>query len=83
MSTPLTTRSEWLAAHPPQRLDATLAGVARRIGSGEEFRFAVREVLDEFALRGDDRFRAISIAQSPAAFRRRGIFVPERSLHRA
>jgi hypothetical protein len=26
--------------------------------------------------------RAILIAQAPAAFRRRGIFVPERSLHR-
>lgn len=141
MSTPLTTRSAWLAAHPPQRLDATLAAVAARSRSGEDFRFAVHEFLDEFALRGDDRsraeaiadrpeptgdarydaylgalaehlaavhglerppwsieperfldrfwfvsdvrgFRAISIAQAPAAFRRRGIFVPERSLHR-
>lgn len=27
-------------------------------------------------------FRAVSIAQAPAAFRRRGVFVPERSLHR-
>jgi hypothetical protein len=27
-------------------------------------------------------FRAIAIAQTPAAFRRRGVFVPERSLHR-
>ena len=27
-------------------------------------------------------FRAISIAQAPAAFRRRGVFLPERSLHR-
>jgi hypothetical protein len=27
-------------------------------------------------------FRATAIAQAPAAFRRRGIFVPERSLHR-
>jgi len=27
-------------------------------------------------------FRAISIAQAPAAFRRRNVFVPERSLHR-
>jgi len=141
MPTPLTTRSEWLAAHPPRRLDATLAGVAERVRSGEDFRFAVREFLDEFSLRGDDRsraeaiaerpapsgdprhdaylgalaehlavvhgltrppwsvepgrfldrfwfvsdvpgFRAIAIAQAPAAFRRRGVFVPERSLHR-
>lgn len=138
---PLTTSSEWLAAHPPKRLDATLADIARRVCSGEEFRFAVREFLDEFALCGDNRcraaaieerpqpigdprheaylgalaehlavvhglqrpdwsteperfldrfwfvsevpgFRAISIAQAPAAFRRRGVFVPERSLHR-
>lgn len=27
-------------------------------------------------------FRAISIAQAPAAFKRRGVFVPERTLHR-
>jgi hypothetical protein len=27
-------------------------------------------------------FRAVAIAQAPAAFRRRGIFIPERSLHR-
>jgi hypothetical protein len=27
-------------------------------------------------------FRAISLAQAPAAFRRRGVFVPEHSLHR-
>ncbi len=143
MATPLTTRSDWLAAHPPraEQLTQTLAGVARRVLAGEDFSFAVREFLDEFALRGDDGaraaaivarpmstgnrrhdaylgalaehlavahglarpawsvepdrfldrfwflsdvpgFRAISIAQAPAAFRRRGIFVPERSLHR-
>jgi hypothetical protein len=119
----------------------TLAGVARRSAEGEDFRHAVREFLDEFSLRGDDRsraqaiaeepaatgdprhdaylgalaehlatvhhlsrpvwsvepgrflrrfwfvsdtpgFRAVSIAQAPAAFRRRGVFIPERSLHR-
>jgi hypothetical protein len=27
-------------------------------------------------------FRAVAIAQAPAAFRRRGVFLPERSLHR-
>jgi hypothetical protein len=123
------------AAPDPRRRGAARA---RR----EDFRYAVREFLDEFALRGDDRsraeaigerpestgaprhdaylgalaerglaavhrlgrppwsvaperfldsfwfvsdnkgFRAVSIAQAPAAFRRRGIFVPERSLHR-
>lgn len=140
MATRLTTRSDWLAAHPP-RLGSTLADVARRLAAGEDFRFALREFLDEFALRGDDRargeaiaerpaptgdsrydaylgalaehlaavhglsrpewsvepgrfldcfwfvsevpgFRAVAIAQAPAAFRRRGVFVPERSLHR-
>lgn len=143
MATPLTTRSDWFAEHPPapERLRATLAGVAERVRRGEDFRYAVREFLDEFALRPDDRsraeaiagrpdltgdsrydaylgalaehlaaihglerpgwaiepsrfldrfwfvsevsgFRAISIAQAPAAFRRRGVFIPERSLHR-
>jgi hypothetical protein len=143
MATILTTRSDWLVAHPPapERLSQTLASVAGRVRRGEDFRHAVREFLDEFALRGDDRlraeaiaerpesigdprheaylgalaehlaavhgldrpawsvepdrfldrfwfvsevpgFRAIAVAQAPAAFRRRGIFVPERSLHR-
>lgn len=143
MATPLTSHSEWLLSHPPAsgRLTATLAGVAERVSRGEDFRHAVREFLDEFALRDSDRsrqesiearpastgeprhdaylgalaehlasvhdldrprwslqpdrflgsfwfvsevpgFRAIAIAQAPAAFRRRGVFVPERSLHR-
>ncbi len=143
MAEALTTRSDWLAAHPParERLSQTLAAVAERVRAGEDFRHAVREFLDEFALRGDDRlraeaieqrpestgdprhdaylgalaehlavvhglsrpgwsvepgrfldrfwfvsdvpgFRAVAIAQAPAAFRRRGVFIPERSLHR-
>ena len=143
MAQPLTTGSDWLAAHPPaaERLTQSLAGVARRARAGEDFQPAVREFLDEFVLRDDERsryeaiaerpemtgeprqdaylgalaehlagvhglerpewsvepgrflssfwfvsevpgFRAVSIAQAPAAFRRRGIFVPERSLHR-
>jgi hypothetical protein len=143
MATPLTTGSEWLARNPPGagRLTQTLAGAARRASGGEDFRHVVREFLDEFALRGDDRsraeaiaerpspsgerrhdaylgalaehlaavhglsrpgwsvepgrfldrfwfvsevpgFRAVAIAQAPAAFRRRGVFIPERSLHR-
>ncbi len=143
MAAPLTTRSDWLAANPPAagKLTQTLAGVARRDRAGDDFRHAVREFLDEFALRGDARsraeavdepppptgdprhdaflgalaehlavahdfprpawsvesgrfldrfwfvsevpgFQATSIAQAPAAFRRRGVFVPERSLHR-
>jgi hypothetical protein len=143
MATRFTTRSDWLAAHPPaaSQVTQTLAGVAARVRDGEDFLHAVREFLDEFALRGDDGsrgeaiaqqpepsgdprydaylgalaehlavahdldrpswsiepsrfldrfwfvsevrgFRAVSIAQAPAAFRRRGIFVPERSLQR-
>lgn len=143
MATRLRTRSEWLASNPPprERLTETVAGVARRERAGEDFRHAVREFLDEFALRSDDvsrqaaieerppatgdirhdaylgalaehlaavhglarpdwateperfldrfwfvsdvpGFRALAIAQAPAAFRRRGVFVPERSLHR-
>ncbi|HEY7949830.1 MAG TPA: hypothetical protein VID51_03235 [Solirubrobacterales bacterium] len=143
MAEALTTRSDWLAAHPParERLSETLEGVAGRVRKGEDFRHVVREFLDEFALRGDDRsreeaiaqrpestgdlrydaylgalaehlaavhdlsrpawsvepgrfldrfwfvsevpgFRAVAIAQAPAAFRRRGVFIPERSLHR-
>jgi hypothetical protein len=143
MAQMLTTRSDWLAAHPPApgQLNQTLAEVSQRARSGEDFHRAVREFLDEFVLRGDERsrsdaiaerpvmtgeprhdaylgalaehlatahglerpawaleadrflsrfwfvsdvpgFRAVSIAQAPAAFRRRGVFVPERSLHR-
>ena len=143
MAASLRTRSVWLASNPPAaaRLTTDLADVARRVRGGEDFHHVVREFLDEFALRGDDRsrvaaiaqrqepmgderhdaylgalaehvaavhglarpawsiepsrfldrfwfvsdvpgFRAMSIAQAPAAFRRRGVFIPERSLHR-
>lgn len=143
MAEQLVTRSDWLAANPPspEQLTETLATVAVRTREGEDFRHAVREFLDEFALRGEDRhradaiaerplltgdprydaylgalaehlavahdldrpawsieserfletfwfasnvsgFRGIAIAQAPAAFRRRGVFIPERSLHR-
>jgi hypothetical protein len=143
MARALTTGSGWVAENPSAagRLRATLAGVARRAGAGEDFRSAVREFVDEFGLRPDGRsraeaiaeapqptgdprydaylgalaehlalvhdierpawcvepdrfldrfwfvsevpgFRAVSIAQAPAAFRRRGVFIPERSLHR-
>lgn len=142
MAERLVTRSDWLSTHPlAVRLSQTLAGVATRSQDGEDFRHAVREFLDEFALRTDDTmraesiterpaptgdqrhdaylgalaehlaavhrlerpawslepqrflpsfwfvsntpgFRATAIAQAPAAFRRRGVFIPERSLHR-
>lgn len=137
------TLKDWLAAHPPpdERFGQTLANVARRVRGGEDLRFAVREFLDEFAVRGRDElreaalaehpdptgdpradaylgalaehlaatlglerpawaseksrfldefwfpstvpgFRALAIAQSPAAFRRRGIFIARGSLER-
>lgn len=143
MAEPAATSAEWLRANPPApgHFTATLAGVAARAKEGEDFRYAVREFLDEFALRADatsrteaisarpeptgdprqdaylgalaehlaaahrlerpawsiepDRFlgrfwfvsdvpgfRATAIAQAPAAFRRRGVFVPARSLRR-
>lgn len=113
---PESTLSDWLTANPPpdERFTQTLAGVAERVIDGEDLRFAVREFLDESAIRGSDElraatgglsrpawaiepsrfldafwfpspvpgFRAIAIAQSPAAFRRRGIFIARGSLER-
>jgi hypothetical protein len=134
---------EWLAAHPPpdSAFKQTLALVSERVRGGEDLRFAVRELLDEFELlsrddlraraiadrpelTGDARadaylgalgehlavtcglerpgwvteparfldrfwfvsevpgFRALAIAQSPAAFRRRGIFIAKGALQR-
>lgn len=137
------TLKDWLAEHPPPdgAFTQSLEVVAERAREGEDFRVAVREFLDEFALlprtdlqaraisarpcltgnrrhdaylgalaehlaavRGLDRpawaveperfldrfwfpsdvpgFRALAIAQSPAAFRRRGIFIAQASLDR-
>ncbi len=50
---------------PPRRLTATLAGVSARVRDGEEFHHAVREFLDEFALRGDDAARVAAIEAPP------------------
>lgn len=60
---------EWLAAHPPadERFTQTLAGVAEPVRDGEELRFCVRELLDEFALRGRDELRIAAIRDEPAA----------------
>jgi hypothetical protein len=135
--------AEWLAQNPPspERFKWRLASIAAAALDGEDFRFAVREFLDEFGIRysaklrseaiaerpeptGEERhdaflgalaeplamrhglerpawsvepyrfldrfwfvsevpgFRAISLAQAPAAFKRRGVFIPERSLER-
>jgi hypothetical protein len=77
---------EWLAGHPPpdSAFKQTLTLVSDRAREGEDLRFAVREFLDELfwfvsEVRG---FRALALAQSPAAFRRRGIFIAEGALQR-
>lgn len=57
---------------------ATVHGLARPAWALEPDRF-----LDRFWFVSEvPGFRAIAIAQAPAAFRRRGVFIPERSLHR-
>lgn len=137
------TLKEWIAENPPpdEAFTQSLALVADRVRAGEELRFAVRELLDEFELlprvdlqagalairpeptgdrradaylgalaehlatvKGLDRpewsiepdrflerfwfphllpaFRPMAIAQSPAAFRRRGIFIAAGALER-
>jgi hypothetical protein len=67
MARPLTTRSDWLIENPPtaEHLNATLAGVAERSRRGEKFAYAVREFLDEFALRGSEGARREAIAERP------------------
>lgn len=59
---------DWIEEHPPQdeRFTQTVAGVAQRVQAGEDLRFAVRELLDEFALRGRDDLRAAALAEEPA-----------------
>ncbi|HZV72590.1 MAG TPA: hypothetical protein VFF79_02635 [Conexibacter sp.] len=63
------TLRDWLAEHPPpdERFTQTLTGVAARAQAGEDLRFAVRELLDEFALRGRDDLRAQALAEEPAS----------------
>ena len=133
---------DFYRAHPiaEDRWQRTLAEAGRRIADGEDRRFAVREVLDELALRPDAAgrratieaepplvdprtdallaavaehtaiaddtppppwavlparflermwfvsdtpgFRAIALRESPAAFRRRGVFLAASTLHR-
>lgn len=134
---------DWIAEHPPpdEAFRQSLALIADRVRAGEELRFAVRELLDEFKLlpradlreralaarpqpTGDPRadaylgalaehlavvnglerpawsidpdrflerfwfphllpaFRPLAITQSPAAFRRRGIFIAAGALDR-
>jgi hypothetical protein len=49
---------------PPARPTQTLAGVVRRAAAGEDFRIAVREFLDEFALVQESR-RLRMLAEEP------------------
>lgn len=66
---PEPTLSDWLTANPPpdERFEQTLARVAERVAEGENLRFAVREFLDEFAVRGSDELRSAALAERPAA----------------
>jgi len=134
---------DWIVENPPpdSAFTQSLAGVAGRVAGGEPFLPAVRELLDEFALLGNDGqrvralaerpiptgdprhdaflgalaehlacasgvarpswaceparflerawfvsevigFRALALAESPAAFRRRGVFVSRGALER-
>lgn len=61
------TLRDWLAEHPPadERFTQTVAGVAERVRGGEDLRFAVRELLDEFAWRGRDDLRVQALAEEP------------------
>ncbi len=61
------TLRDWIAEHPPpdERFTQTVTGVAERVRGGEDLRFAVRELLDEFALRGRDDLRAAALAEEP------------------
>ena len=81
-----------VAEEPPPtgdpRHDAYLGALAEHLAAVHRFdrpawSVAPSRFLDRFWFVSDVRgFRAVAIAQAPAAFRRRGIFIPERSLHR-
>ena len=85
-------REEAIAESPMStgdpRHDAYLGAMAEHLAAAHGLsrpRWAVEPTrfLDRFWFVSDvPGFRAISIAQAPAAFRRRGVFIPERSLHR-
>jgi hypothetical protein len=61
------TLRDWIVEHPPAdaRFTQTVAGVADRVLAGEDLRFAVRELLDEFALRGRDDLRLHALVDEP------------------
>lgn len=80
-------------AEPPvptgdRRHDAYLGALAEHLATVHgldrpRWSVAPERFLDRFWFVSDvPGFRAAAIAQAPAAFRRRGVFIPERSLHR-
>jgi hypothetical protein len=85
-------RAEAIAERPhaagDPRFDAYLGALAEHLAAAHGLRRPHWSVepdrfLDRFWFVSDVAgFRAVSLAQAPAAFRRRGVFVPERSLHR-
>ena len=81
-------RSERPEPTGDRRLDAYLGALAEHLAGAHGLERPAWSVepgrfLETFWFLSDvPGFRAIAIAQAPAAFRRRGIFVPERSLHR-
>jgi hypothetical protein len=85
-------RLESIAARPAltddRRHDAYLGALAEHLAVTHELsrpRWSTDpdRFLDRFWFVSEvPGFRAIAIAQAPASFRRRGVFIPERSLHR-
>jgi hypothetical protein len=85
-------RSQAIAERPSptgdQRLDAYLGAMAEHLSAVHGLRsppwsLESQRFLTRFWFVSKERgFRAVAIAQAPAAFRRRGVFIPERSLHR-
>ena len=85
-------RAESIAARPAltndRRHDAYLGALAEHLATVHgldrpSWSLQPDRFLDRFWFVSEvPGFRAIAIAQAPAAFRRRGVFIPERSLHR-
>lgn len=81
------TLRDWLAENPPpdSAFTQSLAGVAGRVAGGEPFLPAVRELLDEFALLGNDgqRVRALAERPVPTGDRRHDAFLGALAEHLA
>lgn len=85
-------RQASIEERPPRtgdiRFDAYLGALAEHLAAVHElarpdWATEPERFLDRFWFVSDvPGFRALAIAQAPAAFRRRGVFIPERSLHR-